>query len=60
MNFNVITVQLGRQMHFFSPYVHFYTFYSLSVFVVLQQTRACKIFENLMDTKKVIYIYDYD
>lgn len=44
----------------FSSNVHFYAFYSLYVFYVLQQTRACKNFENPMYTKKVIQIYDYD
>ena len=44
----------------FSSNVHFHTFYGLFVFYVLSQTCACKNFENLMNTKKVIDIYDYD
>ena len=38
----------------------FETFYSLFVFYVSSRTLACKNFENLMNTKKVIDIYDYD
>ena len=49
-----------RQRYFFSSNVHFYTSYILSVNYVLPQTRACKNFENRMNTKKVIDIHDYD
>ena len=44
----------------FSSNVHFHTFYSLVVFYVLSQTCACKNFDNLINIKKVIDIYDYD
>ena len=49
-----------RQRYFFSANAYFYTCYSLFVIYVLPRTRACKNFENLINTKKVIDIYDYD
>ena len=45
---------------FFLQNAHFRGFYSISVFNVLQQTRAYKNFENRMNIKKVIDIHDYD
>jgi len=45
---------------FFLQNAHSDNFHIVSVFRVLQQTSACKNFENRLKSKKVIDIYDYD